>query len=42
MRARDRKELLDALATTYLREKENNMVFERENSQGYTLASGKL
>lgn len=37
-----RKELLNALAFNYLREKENNMVFDRENSQGYLIALGKL
>ncbi|QUH20420.1 hypothetical protein [Alkaliphilus sp. B6464] len=42
MDARSRKELLDALAINYLCEKENNTVFERENSQGYSLALGKF
>jgi hypothetical protein len=42
MKARERKELLDALAMNYLGEKRNNQVFGRENSQGYSIALGKL
>lgn len=42
MNKRERKELMDALATNYLCEKRNNHVWQRENSVGYSIAFGKL
>ena len=38
----DRKELLEALALNYIVTKENNIVFEREDSNSYAIALGKL
>ncbi len=38
----DRKSLLEALVQNYLSEQENNKVQQRENSDGYSIALGKL
>lgn len=42
MTTSERKELIEALAQIYLCEKANNKVYQRESSQGYSIALGKL
>lgn len=42
MGANDRVEILQTLAITYLREKENSKVWHKDHSRGCLLALGKL
>jgi hypothetical protein len=38
----ERKHLIDILVQNYIYEKEQNKIWQRERSQAYTLATGKL
>lgn len=42
MNSADRKVLIQTLVQDYLAEQERNRVFNRENSTGYSIATGKL
>lgn len=42
MNAMEREELLYLLVSNYFYEKENNIVWQRENSTGFSIALGKL
>lgn len=42
MNVRDRTEIIQTLAITYLREKEDSKVWQRDDSRGCLLALGKL
>lgn len=42
MDIRDRKDFMNSLIIDYIKEREINKVWQRENSSGYSIAIGKL